>query len=104
MNGRKYPAPGAFFRPVGRMYGYCFEIVEVIEQEGRSHWTMCRWGMTKDRQPVDDGHKSLFYLTNLAPLKAGVLKTASELAQRYICEPRYYREIKVKGQQQELFA
>lgn len=105
MASKNYPAPGTFFRAVGQGRGYCLEVVQIIElEDGRSHWTMRRWGMKEDRQPFDDGHISQEGFYDLTPLGNGVLKHEWRSNQpRWSCCPMYFREIKVKGQQQSLF-
>lgn len=109
MDGRKLPAPGSFFRPVGHVYGYCLEFVEVkTPTRGGTHWvnvwTMRRWGMTDDQQPVDDGHINIECDDFIPISDAKVLKCRHWARDTsYGHGPRYYRQIDVKGQQQSLF-
>ena len=100
-----FPLPGAFLRPVGHLFCFCYEVVRVLPEgrDGPDHWTMRRWGLNADHQPYQDdgprGDNALHYLTNLERVASGVWKDTA--AEHY--DPLYYRLIDVGGQK-DLFS
>ncbi len=91
------PAIGSFIRPVGR-YAYCLEVINVVplDRHGPSQWQCKRWGLTDDKQPLNDGHHGMSYLDGLVPVGQNVWKDLFEGAGRWHVGPRYFRQIDIK--------
>lgn len=100
------PAIGTFIRPVGN-YAYCYEVMRVIDEDRTSNeqWWCKRFGLSKDQQPVKDGHHDTHYLNGLKEVMPGVYRDEWKAdTPRWSCCPLYYRQMKPKGQQQDLFS
>lgn len=101
------PTPGMFIRPVGRhRYGYCLEVKVVTpNHEGHTHMTCKRWGINKQKTPINDGHRdgSIFW-GDFHQIGSNAWRI-KEKGERLYFEPIYYKRINVtpNNRQQDLF-
>lgn len=96
MTTHQPPELGAFIRPVGRGYAYCYQVLRVwtpTKEDPREGLDLKRWGM-KDGRPFNDGHLSTCWLTGLRRVLPGVWRDPWEFdTPRWRCCPLYYRLI-----------
>ncbi len=98
------PLTGAFLRPVGRWYRYCYRVLGVLpeDKDGPEVIVAERWGVDECGAPLRDEHDAKHWLTGLRQVLPGVWRNMSETTPM---GPVYYR---VTGTgpagQKELFA
>lgn len=95
--------PGTFIRPVGFGYRYCIEVVSTSEANGLVTVTGIRWGLDRNDQPLDDGHKSQTSINRLRRVSHDNWQHESDLTQDWArrMTPRFWQRI--EGRQLELF-
>lgn len=86
------PPIGAYLRPVGRPYAYCYRVIAVTPATDgdMTVWELERWGMTEEHAPVRDGHQHTRWLRDLRPAGQGVWRRPHAPIWG---EPLYYRQI-----------
>lgn len=84
-----HPPIGAYLRPVGRLYAYCYRVLathDVTTDDDEPTTELERWGI-EGRTPVRDGHQHTHWLRGLRQVAPGVWRdtTADSWG------PMYYR-------------
>lgn len=103
-----HPTPGTFIRPVGRWrYSYCLEVKAVVpNHKGHTHLTCKRWGITKQKTPINDGHHDgAIFWGDIRQIGSNAWRI-KERGERLLFDPIYYKQIEAKtnNQQLDLFA
>lgn len=94
-NATQQPPVGAFIRPVGKGYAYCYKVLRVFgptKDQPREGIECERWGLDKDGTPVRDGHQTHSWLYGLRHALPDAWRDEWEHpTQRWMCCPLYYR-------------
>ena len=97
------PLPGTFIRPLDFGYRYCVEIMSASEADDLVHVTGIRWGLDRNGQPLDDGHKSQTSINRLRRISHDTWQHESDMSREWArrMTPRFWQRI--EGRQLELF-
>ena len=86
------PPPGAWLRPIGRLYGYCLKVLCAHPSDSaRSSLAVLeceRWGRDDSGLPLRDGHQHITWERGLQQVLPGVWRDTSSARWG---SPRYYR-------------